>query len=341
MSKVDHQVSDRQVAATQSNAQKSTGPKSPQGKARVALNAIKHGAYANADNVRRQLMAQRGEDPAEYEQLHQDLIDSCQPEDALQAMTVKAIGDKVWEKLKLRRGLLERQLGSAQLSQARFQRQRLAARRWPAGAYPGVNRGLCGTKDSPGKFIEILQRLDRLQGWFEQETCPDEYPAFMEELYGEFPTLAGDQIRECFIQMFEDDQAQCQKARQELPKWIAKEKNNVEQDRELYRQELALRGYERPSTPEDEVTAKEAALERQIVEQTRLLLQLKSKRSLFGPGSDAAEAEARGEQIEQMVENPAGSGTGGVTGEAHAPARKQNSQDHQGPGNGVDGNTGG
>jgi hypothetical protein len=86
MSLVGNQVSDRKVAANQSNAQKSTGPKTPEGKARVALNAIKHGAFAKADNVRREIMARRGEDPAEYEQLQQDLVDSCQPEDTLQAI---------------------------------------------------------------------------------------------------------------------------------------------------------------------------------------------------------------------------------------------------------------
>jgi len=95
------------------------------------------------------------------------------------------------------------------------------------------------------------------------------------------PTLAGQQIRQWFIQLFDDDQAQCQKARQELPQWIAKEKSDVLEDRELYHREVALRRFDAPSAPEEQVAAKEAALERQIAEQTRLLLQLKSK-GLFG-----------------------------------------------------------
>jgi hypothetical protein len=334
MSKRNHQVSDRQMAANHSNAQKSTGPKTLRGKARVALNAIKHGAYVKADNVRRQLMAQRGEDPAEYEQLHQDLIDSCQPEDALQAMAVKTIGDKTWDKLKLRRTLLEWQLGSAQLSQARFQRQLLAGRRWP-GVRPGTNRGLCGTKDSPEKFIDILQCLERLQGWFEKETCPDEYPEVMEKLYGEFPTPAGLKIREWFMQFFADDQAQCQEARQELPKWIAREKSDVEPDRELYRRELALRNCEGASTTEDEVAAKETALERQIAEQTRLLLQLKSKRSLWGEGSAAEEAEAsegglraHAETTRERTSLEAGT-QGGPNGTAHEAKHEKRGQNAQ------------
>src|SRR3974377_1901697 len=101
MWKVRHQVSDRQGAANQSNAQKSTGPKTPEGKAGVAMNAIKHGAYAKAENVRREIMVRRGEDPAEYEQLHQDLVDSCQPEEALQAMGGETLGGKILDKLEL------------------------------------------------------------------------------------------------------------------------------------------------------------------------------------------------------------------------------------------------
>ena len=124
-----------------------------------------------------------------------------------------------------------------------------------------------------------------------EETCPDEYPAVMGELYGEFPTLAGQQIRAWFVRLFEEDETQCQQARQELPKWIAKEKNEVEEDRELYRRELALRVYDSPRTREEQVAAQEAALERQIAEQTRLLLHLKSKRSLRRQPLDVTDPE--------------------------------------------------
>jgi hypothetical protein len=322
MWKVRRRVSDRQVAANQSNAQKSTGPKTREGKARVALNAIKHGAYAKAENVRREIMARLGEDPAEYEQLHQDLVDSCQPEDALQAMVVKTIGDKTWDKLKLRQGLLETQLGSVKLSQARFERRQLTARRWPVAAHPGGDRGLCGSKDSLEKFNRILQNLDRLQDWFEKEKCPDEYPGVMGDLYGECHTLAGQEIRQWFIQLFDDDPAQCQKAREELPQWIAEERSDVLDDRELYHREVALRRFDVQSTPEDQVAAKEALLERQIAEHTRLLLQLKSKRPLWGRESDAGEAGVSGG--EPVAGAPENNMQGGA--DTAVPPGKDNSQ---------------
>jgi hypothetical protein len=39
-------------------------------------------------------MRTRGQDPTEYEQLQQDLAASCQPDDALQAIVVRTMGDK-------------------------------------------------------------------------------------------------------------------------------------------------------------------------------------------------------------------------------------------------------
>jgi len=246
---------------------------------------------------------------------------------------VKTIGDKVWDKLKLRSAFLETQLGTVQLAQARFQRRQLAARRWPVGENSSADPGLCGTRDSADKFNQILERLDQLQAWFEEETCPDEYPDVMGELYGELPTVAGQQIRKWFIKLFEEDQ--CQQARQELPQWIAKEKSDVQQDRELYQRERALRRFDIPSAPEDQVAAKEAALERQIAEQTRLLLHLKSKRSLWGVESEAEEAGTPGGEV---VADAPRNDAEPTSGNTHVPPRKDNSQDTIAK-NGVTGST--
>src|SRR5687768_302687 len=55
-------VSDRKRAANRANAAKSTGPKTAAGKARVALNAVRHGALAQTPLL-------PGEDAAEREAL--------------------------------------------------------------------------------------------------------------------------------------------------------------------------------------------------------------------------------------------------------------------------------
>jgi hypothetical protein len=209
-------------------------------------------------------------------------------------MVVKTIADRTWDKLQLRRAFLEGQIGTLDLAQIQAQRRQLAARRGLPAASPLHNPGLCGAKDFPEKFREIAESLDRLQAWFQEEDCPDEYPDLMDKLYGDCPTVAGEHIRALFIQLFDDDPTLCEKARQELPKWIAQEKSDVQQDLEFCRRELAIRRASGPALSEDQLAAREAALDRQIAEQTRLLVLLKSKRALWGSESDAGEAVPSG-----------------------------------------------
>ncbi|HMD99506.1 MAG TPA: hypothetical protein VKM93_19530 [Terriglobia bacterium] len=129
MSLVQRGVSPRQVAANQSNAQKSTGPKTPEGKARASQNAFKTGAYAKGSNALRQILPRSREDPQEQEQLYQDLLESWQPDDTMQAILVQTIADKTWDMLQLRGLRRESQLTALQISQIQDQRQTLQERR--------------------------------------------------------------------------------------------------------------------------------------------------------------------------------------------------------------------
>jgi len=294
MSLVQRKVSPRQVAANQSNAQKSTGPKTAEGKARVSLNAFKTGAYAKGSNALRQILLKSGEDPQEREQLEQDLTESWQPDDTMQAIVVQMIADKTWDMLQLRGLRRESQLTALEIGQIQAQRQKLLDRRWLPGC-PTVEkeaRGLWLAKDSGSKFKTIFDILDDLQEWFENKECPDEYPQAMLDLYGECPSQAGEKIRLLVIQFFNpDDEAASEKAGLELPKWIAQERRDVQQEQELYWRESEVRA-KGPRLTEEQVAAKQTELERQIAEQTRLLLQLKSKRSLWPAQFEAGEAAA-------------------------------------------------
>ncbi len=274
---MESEVSTKRVAANQANCQKSTGPKSPEGKARASLNSLKTGAYAKTDNALRQIMLKRGENPADFEQLHEGLTEDWHPDDLMQAMVVKTIAEKSFDKAQLRAAWMESQLTALQVEQIQNQRRQLRARRWlPGTASPKPeDEPLWLEKDRPNKFKRIFDLLDCLQKWFDARICPDEYPAAMDELYGESHSQAGEKIRTLFIQLFdEDDKAGAEKAAQELPKWIAQERRDVGQERDLYQKEMGLRAAG-PTLNEDQVARKEAALEKQIREQTRLLLQLK------------------------------------------------------------------
>ncbi len=287
MSLVERESTPARVAASQANGKKSKGPTTPEGKARASLNSLKTGAYAKTDKVLREIMLRRGENPEDFEQLHQEFTEEWEPEYVTEATLVKTIAEKTFDKAQLRAGWMESQLNSLRIAEVQAKRQQLLSRRWLPGV-ANVEKGeqppLWLAKDSPSKFHAIFDILDDFQKWYDNRAVPETFGQNMYALYGEHHSRAGEKIRTLFIEMFEDDKDAAAKAEAELPKWIAQERSDVERERELYRQEWELKAHG-PSLTEEEVAKKEAALEKQIREQTRLLLQLKKARSQQGRGT--------------------------------------------------------
>ena len=319
MSLITREVSPKKLAANQSNAQKSTGPRTAEGKARVALNALRTGAYAKGANAVRQLLLKRGEDPQDREKLQQDLMESWQPDDTMQAIMVQVLADKTWDMFQLRADRRHLELVAYEMGQIEAQRRQLYSRRWRPGA-PAVPSHeippLWLAKDRPHKFRVIFEILDDLQKWYDDRLIPEEFVEEMNTLYGEHHSVAGERIRNLFIAMFEDDQDAAAKAEAELPKWIAQERRDVEQEQELYRRESQLRS-QLPKLTDEQIAVKEALLQKQIADQTRLLLQLKSKRSLWPAQFEMLETGEAGKSAE------AGARSGSDGADA---AQKQNKQ---------------
>ena len=82
-------TSPRRLEANRKNARASTGPKSPEGKARSALNALKHGMTA------RQVVLP-GEDAAAFEQRLADWLDDFPPPDAARRFLVERAVHASW-----------------------------------------------------------------------------------------------------------------------------------------------------------------------------------------------------------------------------------------------------
>jgi len=285
MSLVERESTPARVAASQANGRKSKGPTTPEGKARASLNSLKTGAYAKTDKALREIMVRRGENPDDFERLHQEFTEEWEPEYVTEATLVKTIAEKTFDKAQLRAAWMESQLNSLRIAEVKAKRQQLVNRRWLPGV-TNVERGkeapLWLAKDSPAKFHAIFEILDDFQKWYENRAVPETFGQDMYALYGEHHSRAGERIRALFIDLFEDDKDAAAKAEVELPKWIAQERSDVERERELYRQEWELKANAGPNLTEEEVAKKEAALERQIRDQTRLLLQLKKARSEKG-----------------------------------------------------------
>ena len=81
--------SDRQIKANKQNAQHSTGPRTENGKARVASNALKHGLTGKQ-------VVLPGEDPAEFDAFRSDLIADLAPQGALEEFLAEKIVADAW-----------------------------------------------------------------------------------------------------------------------------------------------------------------------------------------------------------------------------------------------------
>ena len=78
-----------QTKANQKNAQKSTGPKTAEGKAVVSQNAIKHGLFAAEAVI-------TGENPADYEAYHDQFLAELAPVGMVESMMAERIVSLAW-----------------------------------------------------------------------------------------------------------------------------------------------------------------------------------------------------------------------------------------------------
>ena len=82
-------TSDRKMAANRKNAQKSTGPRTAEGKEKSKYNALSHGQTARS-------VLLPGEDPVALNALRRELLDDLQPRNSLEATLIVRIADDKW-----------------------------------------------------------------------------------------------------------------------------------------------------------------------------------------------------------------------------------------------------
>jgi hypothetical protein len=78
-----------QIQANRSNAQKSTGPRTAEGKERASRNALKHGLLA------REVVIQ-GEDPAEFELFREGMLEELAPAGTVETMLAQRVVGLSW-----------------------------------------------------------------------------------------------------------------------------------------------------------------------------------------------------------------------------------------------------
>src|SRR5438874_676103 len=88
--------SQRQIEANRLNAQKSTGPSTPEGRAAVSLNSLKYGLYAET-------LILPGEDPAAFEALLDRFDAEHQPATPTEEAFVSQIAMATWRRARIQR----------------------------------------------------------------------------------------------------------------------------------------------------------------------------------------------------------------------------------------------
>ena len=94
-------LTQRKRAANLTNARQSTGPRTPAGKRRSSLNALRHGLFTEAFT---EAMKAFGENPADFDRLHRDFVLSFDPQTPFEAALVEDLARLWWKKRRLDRG---------------------------------------------------------------------------------------------------------------------------------------------------------------------------------------------------------------------------------------------
>ncbi len=82
-------ATEAQIGANRSNAQKSTGPRTPEGKTKVAQNAVKHGLLAREAVI-------KGEDPEEFTLYRDQMLEELAPAGPVECLLAQRIVGLSW-----------------------------------------------------------------------------------------------------------------------------------------------------------------------------------------------------------------------------------------------------
>jgi len=141
-------VTAAQIDANRSNAQKSTGPRTPEGKETASQNALKHGLFAREGVI-------RGEDEEEFEMHQERLLDQLNPAGALEEILAERIVDLSW---RLKRAVQDQSEAFAAL----YDRQTAEAEEPPEPAERAATLGRMILEDfSRDAVLERLLRYER------------------------------------------------------------------------------------------------------------------------------------------------------------------------------------
>jgi hypothetical protein len=154
-------TSDKQSEANRRNALKSTGPRTPEGKDAVRLNALKHGLLS-------QELLLPGEDPATLKELSERLVAELRPEGELEILLVEEIIAAYWRLRRLRK--VEASIFARQLYEELLERAQTEAQSYERNTLEDMVENQYTTITDEQKHQEALSKAQELQAEQYEET---------------------------------------------------------------------------------------------------------------------------------------------------------------------------
>ena len=314
------EVTPRMAEANRHNAEKSTGPRTPEGKQNVAYNALQHGLYGKPCL---QFMLATGEDPKELQQILTGLTESFHPFTAAQQMLVEDLAMLRWEKRRNQRA--QAAAISFELEQLDINTEELRKQRDREASGMSFDRaavaekGLINMPDCPGKFRKIRDSLKLLLEQVNRKEFEVDVSNILMLLYGNQPSLRGNLLCTYFDRFLTQppDEVQHEQLRlaviDELIEWGQKYATFMRRYIEVSpaRRDLCFAPTEARWKL---ILRQEAGIDRQIERKTRLLWEMQEVdrrrrederwqeiAQQEAEAAEAREAEARAKQVEHAT----------------------------------------
>jgi len=146
-------TSQAQINANRLNSQKSTGPRTDEGKRAVSQNAVTHGLFAHDAVI-------KCEDPAEYELHREALLDELNPVGAIESMLAERIVSLSWRLQRVER--MQNQATDCLIEEDYLPLGRMVTKRW-SGNLKIIEKLFMHERRIESSLNRTITKLKRLQ----------------------------------------------------------------------------------------------------------------------------------------------------------------------------------
>ena len=311
MSLVQQTLTPASLAARRQNAQKSTGPRTPEGKRRVAL-SFSH-LVAPGRSLRRSMLA-LGESPRHFKRLLAELVASHRPGTPSELMLVEDLAALRWQRRRCERARAGRLAWQREeLERAKLRRDVEADRALTFDPAALRAHGLRSAPESEANYHEVIDLLDRVEEEIEKGDYASSIPGLLKTLYGEQPTGRGAALQGLVADLNRTDSISPfgEQRQAALRIGIAQETQAVLREYQSFERQRAditplLRESSLAPAGDDlqQLTREEASIDRQIERKIKLLAEMQRNRRVEPRDAPegAGESQATAADTESAME---------------------------------------